>query len=83
MGTKSRIRVETGSSRLDAQTLRVSKCKDRVSSFNDRGWRIEEARFSERTMLYSHVAVQIFTPSISACGAVFSNCLNCRGSASF
>jgi len=46
---------------------------------DDRGSRIQEARFSERTTLYSHVAVQIFTPSISACGAVFCNCLNCQG----
>ena len=42
-----------------------------------------ETRFSERTMLYSHAAVQIFAPSISACGVVFCNCLNCQGSVSF
>ena len=84
------LKLETRSSHLEVWMLRVSRCKDRVSrhedqvlSFNDQGWRIQEARFSERTMLYSHVAVQIFAPSISACGAVFCNCLNCQGSASF
>ena len=64
-----------------------------ASSFEMRGSRhlefrgsriqIQEARFSERTMLYSHVAVQIFPLSISACGAVFCNCLNRRGSPNF
>ena len=29
-------------------------------------------------MFYSHVAVQKFTLSISACGAVFCNCFNCQ-----
>ena len=29
-------------------------------------------------MLYSHVDVQKFTPPMSACGAVFCNCLNCQ-----
>ena len=62
---------------------RVSRRKDRVSSFDDRGSRIQEARFCVRTMVYSHVAIQIFAPSISACDVVFCNCLNCRGLASF
>ena len=87
---KSKLALKARNSRLNP---RVSKLKrfefrdvrieSRVSMIEDRGSRIQEARFSERTMLYSHVAVQIFAPSISACGAVFCNCLNCKGSASF
>ena len=83
-------KLKTRSSCLEAQMLRVSRCKNRVSkcedwvlSFDDWGSRIQEDRFSKRTMLYSHVAVEIFAPSISACGAVFCNCLNCQGLASF
>ena len=53
------------------------------SSLEFRSSRIQEAKFSERTILYSHVAAQIFALLISACSAEFFNCLNCRGSASF
>ena len=56
--------------------------KDQVSNFDDWGSRIEKQGFyvklflfSERTMLYSHLA--IFTLSISACAAVFCHSLNC------
>ena len=47
------------------------------SGIEKQGYYVELFLFSERTMLYSHVAVQIFIPSISAWSAVFCNCLNC------
>ena len=73
---KNKLTLDIRNSRLDP---RVSK----LERFEFRGSRIQEARFSERTMLYSHIAVQIFAPSISACGAVFCNCLNHQGSPNF
>ena len=73
---KNKLTLDVWNSRLDP---RVSRLKH----FEFRGSRIQEARFSERTMLYSHVAVQIFALSISACGAVFYNCLNRRGLPNF
>ena len=94
---KGKLTLEAQNSRLDSCLSKLecfefrdatiqsrdARIKSRVSSFDDRGSRIQEARFSERTMLYSHVAVQIVAQSIIACGAVFCNCLNCRGSPSF
>ena len=73
---KNKLMLDVRNSRLDP---RVSK----LERFEFRGSIIQEARFSERTVLYSHIAVQIFVPSISACGAVFCNCLNRRGSPNF
>ena len=55
------------SSNASSFRMRGSRCLEFRSS------RIQKARFSERMMLYSHVAVQIFAPSISACGAVFES----------
>ena len=92
---KSKLTLEARNSRLDPHLSKLERfefryariesrdARNQVSSFDDRGSRIQEARFSERTMLYSHVAVQIVAQSISACSAVFCNCLNCRGSPSF
>ena len=73
---KSKLMLETRDSIFaswssNASSFRMlgSRCLEFRSS------RIQKARFSERMMLYSHVAVQIFAPSISAvrCGAVFES----------
>ena len=73
---KSKLMLETRdsifaswSSNASSFRMRGSRCLEFRSS------RIQKARFSERMMLYSHVAVQIFAPSISAvrCGAVFES----------
>ena len=68
-----------GKSTLDHRSSRLDPCVSKLEHFEFKDARIEsrEARFSERTMLYSHVAIQIFAASISAYGAVFCNCLNC------
>ena len=83
-------KLETRDSILTSRSSNASSFEMRRSSLETRGsslefrWsRIQEARFSERTMLYSHVAIQIFVPSISACSAVFCNCWNCRVRQSF
>ena len=47
------------------------------SRIEKQGYNVKLFLFSKRTMLYSHIAVQLFIPSISACSAVFCNCLNC------
>ena len=54
-----------------------------VSSFGLQGIYAKLFLFSERTMLHSHEAIQKFKLMISACGAVFCNCLNYQLSASF
>ena len=78
------LMFETRDSILASWSSNASSFKMRGSRHLEfRGLRIQEARFSERTMLYSHVAVQIFAPSISACGEVFCNCLNRRSSPNF
>ena len=48
-----------------------------ISSFEKQGFHLK-LLFSERRMSHSHVAIQKFAPMISACGAVFCNCLNCQ-----
>ena len=68
-----RSKLETWDSILASRTSNASSFEMLGSSLECRWSRIQEARFSERTMLYSHVPVQIFTSSISACGAVFCN----------
>ena len=71
---KSKLMLETRdsifaswSSNASSFRMRGSRCLEFRSS------RIQRARFSERMMLYSHEAVQIFALSISACGAVFES----------
>ena len=60
-------KLEKRDSILASRSSNASSFEMRGSSFNDQGSRIQEARFSKRTMLYSHIAVEIFAPSISAC----------------
>ena len=43
-------KLETPSSHLKARTLQVSRCEDRVSSFNDRGSRIQEATMRDKSV---------------------------------
>ena len=64
---------------------RVSRHKDLVlsfrlpvSRFERQGFYVKLFLFSKKTMLHSHVAVHKCAPSISACGALFCNCLNCQ-----
>ena len=71
---KSKLMLETWdsifaswSSNASSFRMRGSRCLEFRSS------RIQKARFSKRMMLYSHVAVQIFAPSISTCSAVFES----------
>ena len=51
--------------------------KFQLSSFEKQGFHLK-LLFSERRMSHSHVAIQKFAPMISACNAVFCNCLNCQ-----
>ena len=63
---------------LERFKFRDARIESQDARIESRWSRIQEAKFSKRTMLYSHLAIQIFTLSISACGAVFCNCLNCK-----
>ena len=89
---KGKLTLDHRSSRLDPRVMKLERFKFRDARIESRDARINsrasmiedwEARFSERMMLYSHIAIHVFAPSISACGAAFCNCLNCQGSASF
>ena len=51
--------------------------KLQLSSFEEQRFHLK-LLFSERRMSHSHVAIQKFAPMISACSAVFCNCLNCQ-----
>ena len=71
---KSKLMLETRDSIFASWSSNASSFRMRGSRcLKFRSSRIQKARFSERMMLYSHVAVQIFAPSISACGAVFES----------
>ena len=54
-----------------------SSLEFQVSTFEKQGFHLK-LLFSERRMSHSHVAIQKFAPMISACNAVFCNCLNCQ-----
>ena len=80
---KSKLTLDARNSRLDPRVSKLERFEFQDVRIESWDTRIQEARFSERTKLYSHIAVQIFAPSISACDAVFCNCLNRPGSPSF
>ena len=64
---KSKLTLVPRNSRLDPRVLKLQCFEFRDARIESQVSMIKEAWFSERTMLYSHVAVEIFALSISAC----------------
>ena len=81
---QSKLTVLTQSSRLDPCVLKLERfefCDARIES-QFPGFKFWEGRFlcgiNSVFLLYSPAAIQKFARMISACSAVFFNCLNCQ-----
>ena len=64
---KSKLTLAARNSRLDPRVSKLQRFEFRDARIESQVSMIKEAWFSERTMLYSHVAIEIFALSISAC----------------